>query len=242
MSSKQPGRKKAAGLVVLPSVSPDAPPRCDYDLALHPHDLGHDVRLYGDLVEVPDKPTVTVGYSAGPDSGHEGMPMVAAGPRDDVLRTLADAGYQVPVPEATEGPADETPEADVDELIRQAEEERTRQAIEKASRRIEALAQQLSLETRRLEAAAGEGVDGKTSARRTWNNAFVLMPLKLLILSTRALTDGTAARMARRSDDERLADLQETLRKVLNQCLAELEARSADQSRQETEWNDLPLR
>ena len=67
MTEKRTGARKNGEARVLLAVTPDAPPRCDYDMALHPHDLGHDVRLHGTELQLPAGATLTIGYAAGTD-------------------------------------------------------------------------------------------------------------------------------------------------------------------------------
>lgn len=237
---RKTGSRAPEPLQVVTAVSAGAPPRCDYDKALHPDHIGHDVRLYGMDADLPEGATLTIGFAAGPGPD-EGKAMVASGPRADVVRVLREAGYLVSGEEESEA----APEPTIDAAAAAAEVEdarrgASRETMRETVKRIEKLVHQLGIETRKLQAAA-DADEGGSAGDRTWRHAFVLMPLKLLILATRSMIDGTPSqRYETDADRGRHERLQQELLDVMNKCLTELEKRNREQEPEEDPL-DRPL-
>ena len=92
-------------LTVLPASADEAPPRSEYDLDLHPGGADEEI-IEDEMVRIPGKPRVVVGYMPDRDAVNRNEPMVAIGSPEDVAVVLEGAGYLIghPNPEPdTEG-------------------------------------------------------------------------------------------------------------------------------------------
>lgn len=239
MAKRNTQARKAADGVHL-AASADAPQACDYDLALHPHDMGHDVRLWGTEVELPPGDRLTVGYAAGGDGDDDGKPMVVQGTRAEVTGALRAAGYRVAGEEAAAEPARAQPAERAPETVAETEQAARDEAVAEAAKRIEHIAGQLAAETRRLHAAAERA--GSSAAERSWRSAFVLTPLRLLLLATRRLIDGIPEdHFEPREETERRRALEADLEATLARGTAEIERLNERKSGGEP-LDDLPIR
>ena len=107
-------------LTVLPASDPRAPGEDEYDLDFEALRRSSDPWIRDGMHELPDGPRVVVAYTIEDDGANAGEKMVAAGPVEDVVGVLAEAGYLVSGP-AGSRPTDEDEEATA-EVLRTAEE------------------------------------------------------------------------------------------------------------------------
>ena len=95
-------------LTVLPASDPRAPGEDEYDLDFEAMRRSSDPRIRDGMHEVPGKPRVVVAYTIH-DEANASKKMVAAGPVEDVMEVLVEAGYLV----STEHPEEDEATAEV---------------------------------------------------------------------------------------------------------------------------------
>ena len=242
MRKKEAGPGKYNGKP-LPAVSPDAPQQCDYHLALHPDNMGQDVRLWGTEVTLPPGAKLIVGYAGATDTPEEGKAMVVAGTRGQVIRVLKNAGYQIGEEGDAEDESEQTLEVKEPEATTgpsEAARAASRDAAREAVRRIETLVHQLGIEIRKLQVATEE--DGGSAADRAWRTVFLLTPMKVVILASSTMIHKMPTRRYESDTDRTQREtLQEELQVVMSRCLAELERLNAEDTGEDA-LQDLPIR